>query len=207
VVSGTNSGLTDLFVIDYETGALRRLTNDKNGDMQPAWSPDGQQIAFTTERGENVDLDMLRLAPWRIAVYDFRTGAIEVVPGQGGHNLNPQWSPDGKSIAYISDRTGIANVFMFDVASKEHYQLTNVIGSVSGITEYSPAITWARHADKLAFTYFEDGDYTVWMTQNPRRLKGEPFRAKPTTDGCRDRERAATAAHDRRPGSGRHRRF
>ena len=181
VVSGTNSGLTDLFVIDYETGALRRLTNDKNGDMQPAWSPDGQQIAFTTERGENIDLDMLRLGPWRIAIYDFRTGSIEVVPGQGGHNLNPQWSPDGKSIAYISDRTGIANVFMVDLASKEHYQLTNVIGSVSGITEYSPAITWAHKADKLAFTYFEDGDYTVWMTNNPRRLKGEPFRAKPTT--------------------------
>src|SRR5690606_13868771 len=32
---------------------------------------------------------------------------------------------------------------------------------------------------KLAFTYFEDGDYTVWMTDNPRRLKGQPFRPKP----------------------------
>jgi Tol biopolymer transport system component len=180
VVSGTSSGLTDLYVIDYETAALRRLTNDKNGDMQPAWSPDGQQIAFTTERGETTDLDMLRLGQWRVAMYDFRTGNIEVIAGQGGHNLNPQWAPDGKSIAYISDRTGIANVFLVDLATKEHYQLTNVIGSVSGITEYSPAITWARQADKLAFTYFEDGDYTVWMTGNPRRLRGEPFRAKPT---------------------------
>jgi dipeptidyl aminopeptidase/acylaminoacyl peptidase len=181
VVSGTNSGLTDLFVIDYETSALRRLTNDKNGDMQPAWSPDGQQIAFATERGEKTDLDMLRLGSWRVATYDFRTGAIEVIPGQGGHNLNPQWSPDGKALAFVSDRTGIANVFLFELATKEHYQLTNVIGSISGITEYSPAITWARQADKLAFTYFEDGDYTVWMTNNPRRLRGEPFREKPTT--------------------------
>ena len=180
VVSGTSSGLTDLYVIDYESAALRRLTNDKNGDLQPAWSPDGQQIAFTTERGETTDLDMLRLGQWRVATYDFRTGNVEVIPGQGGHNLNPQWAPDGKSIAYISDRTGIANLFLVDLVSKEHYQLTNVIGSVSGITEYSPAITWARQADKLAFTYFEDGDYTVWMTGNPRRLRGEPFRARPT---------------------------
>ena len=180
VVSGTNSGLTDLFVIDFETAALRRLTNDKNGDLQPAWSPDGQQIAFVTERGEGTDFDMLRLGNWRVATYDFRNGTIEVVPGQGGHSLNPQWAPDGKSIAYISDRTGIANLFLFDIASKEHYQLTNVIGSVSGITEYSPAITWARQADKLAFTYFEDGDYTVWMTNNPRRLRGEPYRDRPT---------------------------
>ena len=179
VVSGSSSGLTDLYVIDYESSALRRLTNDKNGDLQPAWSPDGQQIAFTTERGEQTDLDMLRLGQWRVATYDFRTGNIEVLPGQGGHNLNPQWAPDGKSIAYISDRTGIANLFLADLTNKEHYQLTNVIGSVSGITEYSPAITWARQADKLAFTYFEDGDYTVWMTGNPRRLKGEPFRPRP----------------------------
>ncbi len=180
VVSGSSSGLTDLYVIDYETAALRRLTNDKNGDLQPAWSPDGQQIAFVTERGDNTDLDVLRLGTWKVAIYDFRTGTIEVLGGQGGHNLNPQWAPDGKALAFISDRTGIANVFLIDLTNKEHYQLTNVIGSVSGITEYSPAITWARQADKLAFTYFEDGDYTVWMTNNPRRLRGEPFRPRPT---------------------------
>ena len=180
VVSGTTSGLTDLYVIDYDKAALRRLTNDKNGDLQPAWSPDGQQIVFVTERGESTDLDMLRLGNWRIATYDFRTGGIEVLPGQDGHNLNPQWAPDGKSIAFISDRTGIANVFLLDLANNEHYQLTNVIGSISGISEYSPAITWASKADKLAFTYFEDGNYTVWMTNNPRRLKGQPFRATTT---------------------------
>jgi len=176
VVSGTSTGLTDLYVIDYETSALRRLTNDKAGDMQPAWSPDGKAIAFTTERGDLTDLDALRLGDWNIAIYNFDSGLIDILPGQGGHNLNPQWSPDGKSIAFVSDRTGIANVFLYDVESKEHYRLTNVIGAVSGITEYSPAITWAHRADKLAFTYFEDGDYTVWMTENPRRLKGEPFR-------------------------------
>ena len=180
VVSGSSSGLTDLYVIDYDKGALRRLTNDKNGDLQPSWSPDGQQIVFATERGDATDLDMLRLGNWRIATYDFRTGGIEVLPGQGGHNLNPQWAPDGKSIAFISDRTGIANVFLLDLGNKEHYQLTNVIGSVSGISEYSPALTWASKADKLAFTYFEDGNYTVWMTGNPRRLKGEAYRPRPT---------------------------
>lgn len=180
VVSGTTSGLTDLYVIDYETSALRRLTNDKAGDLQPAWSPDGRTIAFTTERGDDTDLDALRLGHWHVATYSIETGQIRVVPGQGGHNMNPQWAPDGKSLAFVSDRTGIANVFLVELESGEHYQLTNVIGAVSGITEYSPAITWASKADKLAFTYFEDGDYTVWTTSNPRRLKGQPFRAQPT---------------------------
>ncbi len=176
VVSGTSSGLTDLYVIDFETSALRRLTSDKAGDLQPSWSPDGRLIAFATERGDETDLDALRIGNWRIATYSIATGMIEVLPGQGGLNVNPQWSPDGKSIAFVSDRTGIANIFLYDLASREHYRITNVIGAVSGITEYSPAITWAHKADKLAFTYFEDGDYTVWTTSNPQRLKGKPFR-------------------------------
>ncbi|HEX9565397.1 MAG TPA: hypothetical protein VF981_15560 [Gemmatimonadaceae bacterium] len=180
VVSGTSTGLTDLYVIDYESSALRRLTNDKAGDLQPAWSSDGKAIAFTTERGDDTDLDALRLGNWQIATYSFETGQITVLPGQGGHNMNPQWAPDGKSIAFVSDRTGIANVFLIELDSNDHYQLTNVIGAVSGITEYSPAITWASRADKLAFTYFEDGDYTVWTTNNPRRLKGQPFRQQQT---------------------------
>ena len=179
VVSGTTSGLSDLFLIDAESGKIRRLLNDRYGDLQPTWSADGKKIAFTTERGEGTDMDLLRLKSWRIAVYDLETGQIEVLPGQAGLNLNPQWAPDGKSLIFISDRTGTANIFLYDFESKNHYQLTNVVGAVSAFTEYSPAITWARQADKLAFTYFENGDYTVWSVKNPRALKKEPYREKP----------------------------
>ena len=81
------------------------------------------------------------------------------------------------SIAYISDRTGIANVFLYDVTQADHYQLTNVVGSITAIAEYSPAISWARGADKLAFTYSEDGNYAVWATDNPRSLRKAPYRS------------------------------
>src|SRR5205085_7172518 len=43
---------------------------------------------------------------------------------------------------------------------------------------YSPAITWARKADRLAFTYYENGDYTIWSIANPRALKKLPYRDK-----------------------------
>ena len=49
---------------------------------------------------------------------DLQTGNIDVIPGQGGKNLNPQWAPDGKSLAYISDRTGIAQLFIYDFDSE-----------------------------------------------------------------------------------------
>ena len=173
--SGTHGGITDLYIMDTDGKNLRQLTNDQYGDLQPAWSPDGKKLAFATDRSPETNLAILKFSKWRIAVMDLQSGAIEVLPNQGGLNLNPTWSPDGRQIAFISDRTGIPNIFLFDFTDRQHYQLTNVLGGVSAITEYSPAISWAQTADRLAYTNFEKGDYTVWTIDNPRALKKTAF--------------------------------
>ncbi len=174
--SGYNHGIHDLWIVNVATGQLRQLTNDKHAELMPQWSPDGKSLTFATDRGEGTDLDVLKFARWRIATMDLASARIDLLPNQAGLNLNPMWAPDGKSIAYISDRSGTTNIFLYDFEAKEHYQLTNVIGAVSSFSEYSPAITWARVADKLAFTYYENGDYTIWTVNNPRRLKKAPYR-------------------------------
>jgi dipeptidyl aminopeptidase/acylaminoacyl peptidase len=177
VLSGNDGGITDLYIVDADGQNFRRLTNDRWGALQPQWSPDGKQIAFVTDRDETSSMELLRFSPWRIAIHDVETGRTELLPYQGGHNLNPQWAPDGRSLAYISDRgaSGAQNVFLYDFGTREHYQLTNVIGAVQAATEYSPAISWAREADRLAFTYYEDGEYTVWAVNNPRAMRQDPF--------------------------------
>lgn len=173
--SGTHGGITDLYIVDADGRNLRQLTNDQYADLQPAWSPDGKRLAYATDRDPQTDLSILKMSKWRIAVMDLQSGASEVLPNQGGLNLNPVWSPDGKELAFISDRTGIPNIFLYDFADRQHYQLTNVLGGVSAITEYSPAISWARKADRIAYTNFEKGDYTVWTIDNPRALKKTAF--------------------------------
>ena len=179
--SGTRGGITDLYVVDVDGKNLRQLTNDEYGDMQPAWSPDGKQLAFATDRGPETNLSVLKFSKWRIAVIDLQSAAIEVLPGQDGLNLNPAWSPDGRQVAFVSDRTGIPNIFLFDFNDRKHYQITNVLGGVSAITEYSPAISWARGADRIAYTNFERGDYTVWTIDNPRSLKKTAFNPNANT--------------------------
>ncbi|MHB1863395.1 MAG: hypothetical protein ACYCVL_10535 [Gemmatimonadaceae bacterium] len=175
--SGSHGGITDLCVIDADGRHLQQLTSDRYADLQPDWSPDGRTIAFVTDRGPTASFALLHFPRWRIALYDVASGAITVLPGQAGLNLNPQWSPDGTSLAYISDRAGTANIFLYDLTTREHFQLTNLVGAVSGITEYSPAITWARDADRLAFSYYEDGKYAVWAIDHPRTLARTPYRA------------------------------
>ena len=176
--SGSAGGITDVYTVRADGSGFTRLTNDEFGDFQPQWSPDGKTIAFASDR-DSASFAQLRFNPLRIALLDVATHAITVLPGQAGLNLNPQWAPDGRSIAYVSDRTGTANIFLYDLDAREHYQLTNVPGGVSALTEYSPSISWARAADKLAFTYYENGKFTVWTVNNPRGLKRAPYREPP----------------------------
>ena len=177
--SGLKGGISDLYVIDIDGKNLRRLTNDLYGDVMPSWSPDGRTIAYASERGPQTQLELLRYGKWQINLLDVEQGTSEVIPGQAGKNMNPQWAPDGKSLAFISDRAGIPQVFLYDFAAKDHYQLTRLIGGVQSVTENSPALTWARAADRMAFVYFESNDYTVWQVANPRELKKEPYRDAP----------------------------
>lgn len=175
VFSGLANGTTDLYMMDVDGRNLRRLTEDAYGDLQPQWSPDGRFIAFASERGPQSDLATLRFGEWQINLLDIETNQVQVIPNQDGKNLNPQWAPDGKSVAFISDRTGIAQLFLYDIDTQQHYQLTNFVGGVSSLTEHSPAISWAPQADKLAFVYQDNGQFAIWSVTDPRSLKRDPF--------------------------------
>nr|MBA3656029.1 PD40 domain-containing protein [Gemmatimonadaceae bacterium] len=98
-------------------------------------------------------------------------GRITEPPNQDGLNINPVWSPDGAAVAFISDRTGAPQIFMYELSTQAYSQVTNLISGVSAITEYSPAISWSRATDRLAFTYYENGDYSIWSIDNPRSLR------------------------------------
>src|SRR5881397_207082 len=181
VFTGFSNGFTDLFIINRDGTALRRLTNDKFADLHPAWSPDGKTIAFVTDRGGETDFDLLRFGNLRIALLHLESGAIDMLGNMAiGKNINPVWAPDGRSLAFVSDRTGINNVFVYDMADGQIYQLTNMFTGVQGITPLSPVLTWAPQADRMAFVYYEDGQYSVYSLENPRSLRRGPYHGATT---------------------------
>lgn len=75
---------------------LTRLTLDPGLQIGATWSPDGQFIAYSSNRGKKFDI-------W---VQQISAGSpIQITRGEG-QNWQPDWSPDGKYIAYRSERNG-----------------------------------------------------------------------------------------------------
>lgn len=73
-----------------------QLTFDPASDNTPAWSPDGTEIAFGSDRGGNVDI-------WVMSATGQDLTRLTVDPAT---DYAPAWSPDGRAIAFISSRTG-----------------------------------------------------------------------------------------------------
>jgi len=196
VFTGFDGGLSDLYVINRDGTGQRRLTSDKYADLHPAWSPDGKTIAFVTDRGSNTSFEDLRFGNLRIALYHLESGTIELLGHmEEGKNINPVWAPDGRSLAFVSDRTGISDIYLYDLDDSNIYQITNLYTGVQGITPLSPVMSWARQADRLAFVYYEDGQYSVYSLENPRSLKRDPFRG-PAVQAVTSLVAARDAARD-----------
>jgi dipeptidyl aminopeptidase/acylaminoacyl peptidase len=88
-----------LHVFELESRATRALTSGAYDDRQPAWSPDGRQIAFTSNRTDDPDANQNT----DIFVVAAEGGAPRAVTTHAGADRSPAWSPDGKWIAYVNE--------------------------------------------------------------------------------------------------------
>jgi Tol biopolymer transport system component len=167
VFTGLEGGVSDLYVINRDGSGLQRLTNDRYAQRDPVWSPDGSRIAFTTDFGAGTDFEMLSYDDYQIGLYDVATRQVTYLPEQVGKNINPQWGPAGGSLAFVSDRTGIPNIFVHDFARQATYQITDLLTGVSGIIESSPALAWSRDGSRMVFSAFSDGGWDLYRLDNP----------------------------------------
>ena len=172
--SGQKGGLADLFLIDIAGGTVRQLTNDRYGDIQPTWSPDGKTIAFSSDRGPSTNFETMVFSDLELATIDVATGKVTVyVPFAHGKHINPQYSPDGRSLFFISDQDGFCDIYRLELASGAVSRVTRLSTGVSGITAISPALTVAPASGRMLFSVFEDQGYAVYALDASRTV-GEP---------------------------------
>jgi len=173
--TGMTRGLTDLYLYDLNSSSLHQLTHDPYADLMPAWSPDGKRIAFATDRF-TTHLDTLQVGDYRLALIDPETGVIEQVRAfTDGKNINPQWSPDGASLYFVSDRDGIPNLYRLALASGELAQLTRVGTGLSGITNTSPTLSVSSATGVAAFSVYQEGKYDIYTIDDAAKRPAAPL--------------------------------
>ena len=152
----------DVFVMDADGGNVRQLTREKDGSSssQPAWSPDGQRIAYV--RGPSIASAVVSSTPLAF-------GELLVVDAAGGESTRltrgepdaaPAWSPDGREIAFVrghdlNKSNGDMDLFIVDAAGGKPRRLTRTPGSLETAPAWSPdgsRIAFARSSSGSAFT-------------------------------------------------------
>lgn len=177
--SAMANGHLDLFTLDLREGKTRRLTNDYYAELNPSWSPDGKTIAISTDRFSS-DISRLLFGDLDIALFDVATSEVRRVPAfESGKHLGVQWSADGSSLYFISDRDGISNIYRLTVATGEIRQITNLQTGVSGIARWSPAFSVASRTDRLVFSAFSKGSYALYVMDGAALAGAVPGTAIP----------------------------
>ncbi|MBD3375247.1 hypothetical protein GF406_09445 [candidate division KSB1 bacterium] len=172
VFTGLDGGVTDLYLFNTTSEELMPLTDDFYADIQPVWSPDGKSIAFATDRF-TTDLDSLNFGKYSIAIVNVDSREIKKVePFQNAKNINPQWALNSKEIYFISDKSGISNIYKVDIETGSLFQITDLFSGVSGMTSQGPALSIAQDTGKIVFSNYENNGFHLYLIDGEKELAG-----------------------------------
>jgi len=175
--TGVKNGQEDLFLITIDNQEVVQLTDDLYSNRHPAWLSDGTKIAFTTDAGDFSDPEELKFGPSNLAIYDIEEKTTILLTNNAVNDFTPVWSPDGSMLAFISDRSGLCNIYLLDFnkddlakyspRSNKIIRLTNANTGTVGLTIDNPALTWARKSGKLLFSGFSNKGWDIFSLENP----------------------------------------
>jgi TolB protein len=112
--------------MDVANGALRRLTNGAAIDTEPAWTPDGRSIIFTSDRGGSAQI-------YRVPA---RGGKAERLTFEGKYNAGADVSPDGRKVAMVHATSGNYRIAVLDLDTRLLRVLTD--GPLDESPSFSP---------------------------------------------------------------------
>ncbi|GIW07167.1 MAG: hypothetical protein KatS3mg060_1972 [Dehalococcoidia bacterium] len=133
-------GNTGLYLIPTDgTGVPTVIPNTNRLTSQPAWSPDGQRLALVYKRNDNVDLAIMNVdgTGFQLLTESPRTT-------RQSNNVAPVWSPDGRWIAFLSDRDGAWQVYAIDPETRVIRPLLAHDLGVAFTFADERALSWSR---------------------------------------------------------------
>jgi TolB protein len=146
------------FKLDVASGEATALQPPAAGTFDAVVSPDGKQIAYSVSMGSSTDRNDL----WTVDIATDATQKITAIPGL---QHEPAWSPDGRSLYFLSGRGGPSHdIWRVDIASRAVTQMT-----VNDLFHFDIAV---RDDGAIAYSSNRGGNYDLWMM----RKDGKPER-------------------------------
>jgi len=114
---GSKGLMRTLEVADYDGFNAKSVYHSSYPIMSPAWSPDGNKIAFVSFEKERSSINVVDMS-----------GRLERVTQFPGMNSAPAWSPDGRMLALVLSKDGGPKIYTLDMASRALNKVTDGIG-------------------------------------------------------------------------------
>lgn len=134
-----------LMVSDIDGQDRVSLYSNYHPLMSPAWSPDGQKIAYVSYETRDP----------QIIVQNIYTGARKAVTSGAGTNSSPAWSPDGRRLLYVSSVSGNPEIYVIPVSGGTPQRLTNHPG-----IDTEPS--WSPDGQSIYFTSDRSGKPQIY---------------------------------------------
>ena len=118
----------ELMLLDLQSGKASALTTDKFVNLEPRWSPDGKSLAFVSTRGTGhfliytAEVSNGQLGNLKCRTPDRKSQVKRYYYSAWDHGLHPVWTPDGKSLIFVSNREvahGTGDLVKMDLSSGE----------------------------------------------------------------------------------------
>jgi Tol biopolymer transport system component len=154
----------DIYVINADGTNFENLTHTTASEFVPEWSPDGQHIAFESDRDGD----------YEIYVMDRDGSNLVQLTHNTGFDGFPRFSPDGTELAFTTDREGGDwDIFIMNADGSDARPVTQNITS-----EYDES--WSPDGNWLVYVSVSDGDDEIFIIdingQNQRRLTHNAFK-------------------------------
>jgi len=155
-------GNNEIYVMNPDGSGLTRLTNHPARDGSPDWSPDGQRIAFASNRDGPDPQNCGRIGQpscgWETYVMNADGSGLTRLTNLGALVLGDlTWSPDGSRIAFSFSPGGLINIYVMNVDGSGQTQLTNDLHGAS----LAPA--WSPGRQIAFYSLRDDGNQEIYV--------------------------------------------
>jgi roadblock/LC7 domain-containing protein len=147
------SSSTDLWLLDLERGLPTKFTFDPAFDLYPVWSPDGNRIAFSSNRGKD-GFDLYVKSATGTGSEDFLLG------GEGGQ-IAEDWSPDGRFLLYKNVVANNADLWALPMGGDQKPIPVAQTAFTEASGRFSPDGKW------VAYQSNESGRFEIWVQPFP----------------------------------------